>query len=57
MENLLSNIEMIKNMNIMGSATRGDLKFPMIATSDIAQVAAEPLLKRDFTGKSVKVSS
>jgi hypothetical protein len=48
---------MIKNMNIMGSATRGDLKFPMIATSDIAQVAAEPLLKRDFTGKSVKVSS
>src|ERR1700690_4353349 len=52
MENLLVNIEMIRNMNIMGSAIRGDLKFPIIATKDIAQFAVDRLLKRDFAGTS-----
>ncbi len=54
MENLLVNIEMIRNMNIMGSAIRGDLKFPMIATKDIAQFAVDRLLKRDFAGTSMR---
>jgi len=53
MENLLMNIDMIRKMNIMGSAVRGDVKFAMIATNDIAAYAAERLVKRDFTGKSV----
>lgn len=53
MENLLMNIDMIRKMNIMGSAVRGDVKFAMIATKDIAAYAAERLVKRDFTGKSV----
>ncbi len=53
MENLLMNIDMIRKMNIMGSAVRGDVKFAMIATRDIAEYAAERLAKRDFTGKSV----
>ncbi len=54
MENLLVNIEMIRNMNILGSAIGGDLKFPMIATKDIAQFAVDRLLKRDFAGTSMR---
>jgi len=53
MENLLMNIDLIKKMNIMGSAIRGDVKFAMIATKDIAAYAAERLAKRDFSGKAV----
>ena len=54
MENLLMNIDMIKNMGITGSHIRGDLPFAMIATKDIAQVAAHHMRERDFTGKSVR---
>jgi uncharacterized protein YbjT (DUF2867 family) len=54
MENLLASVEMIKKMNIMGSALRGDMQFPMIATKDIALFASERLLKRDFTGILVR---
>ena len=54
MENLLANIDMIKKMNMMGSALRGDLSFPMIATKDIAKFTAERLLKEDFSGISVR---
>jgi uncharacterized protein YbjT (DUF2867 family) len=53
MENLLLNIDLIRKMNIMGSAVRGDVRFAMIATKDIAAYAAERLVQRDFTGKSV----
>lgn len=53
MENLLVGVEMIKTQNIMGSAIWGDLLLPMIATRDIAAVAARRLEKRDFSGKSV----
>jgi uncharacterized protein YbjT (DUF2867 family) len=53
MENLLMNMDLIKKMNIMGSAVRGDVKFAMIATKDIAAYAAERLAKRDFSGKTV----
>ena len=52
-ENLLVNIDMIRKMSIMGSAVRGDIQFAMIAAKDIAVYAAERLVKRDFTGKSV----
>ena len=54
MENLLMNIDLIRSRGINGSAIRGDLKFPMIATKDIASSAAERLMKRDFTGSSVR---
>jgi uncharacterized protein YbjT (DUF2867 family) len=54
MENLLANIDMIKQMNIMGSAIRGDMKIPMIATQDIAKFSAKRLLKKDFSGITVK---
>jgi uncharacterized protein YbjT (DUF2867 family) len=54
MENLLANIDMIKKKNMMGSALRGDLRMPMIATRDIAKFTAKRLLKKDFSGISVK---
>jgi uncharacterized protein YbjT (DUF2867 family) len=53
MENLLANISMIKNMGMNGGGVKGDMKISMIATKDIAPVAAEHLLKRDFSGKAV----
>ncbi len=53
MENLLANIGMIKNIGINGGGIKGDTKFAMIATKDIALVAADHLLKRDFSGKTV----
>ena len=54
MENLLVNLDMIKSMNMMGSAIRADLKIAMIATRDIAMEAARQLRQRDFQGSSVK---
>lgn len=53
MENLLANIGMIKTMGINGGGIKGDLKFPMVATKDIASVAVESLIRRDFSGKIV----
>lgn len=53
MENLLANVGMIKNMGMNGGTIKGDVKFAMIATKDIAPVAADHLLKRDFSGKTV----
>lgn len=52
-ENLLGNVGMIKGMGINGSAIRGDVAFPLVATKDIAEVATQKLLALDFTGKSV----
>ena len=54
MENLLMQVPMVKNSGIAGSAIKGDLKFAMIATKDIAAFVGEHLMKRDFTGKSIK---
>ncbi|MBK5274974.1 MAG: NmrA family NAD(P)-binding protein [Desulfuromonadales bacterium] len=54
MENLLMNIPLINQMGIAGSAVRGDRKFAMIATRDIASRAAEHLVRRDFQGPVVQ---
>jgi len=54
MENLLWNVDLIRSKGITGSALRADLKMPMIATRDIAGFAAERLVKRDFTGSSIR---
>jgi uncharacterized protein YbjT (DUF2867 family) len=54
MENLLVNISLIQKMGIMGSAVRGDFRFAMIATKDIAEYAAARMVKRDFVGKTVR---
>jgi len=52
MENLLVNVPLIHEHGFAGSAVRGDLKFAMIATRDIAGRAAGHLLTLDFSGKS-----
>lgn len=54
MENMLMGIDMIQNMGINGGHIRGDLPFAMIATADIAKVAAQHLLERKFSGKTVR---
>jgi len=53
MENLFGNIGIIKSMGINGSPLKPDKKFPIIATQDIAKVAAEKLDALNWTGKSV----
>ena len=54
MENMLMNIDMIKNKGVNGGHIRGDLPFAMIATADVAEVAAQHLLELDFSGKTVR---
>jgi uncharacterized protein YbjT (DUF2867 family) len=54
MENLLASIPMIQEQKMNGSAIKGDLRFPMIATVDIAERAAGHLLRLDFTGHTVE---
>ncbi len=53
LENNLASVGMVKAMNFLGSPLRPDVKIPMIATKDIAAVAAKRLQALDFTGKSV----
>jgi uncharacterized protein YbjT (DUF2867 family) len=50
MENLLPQIEVIKNFGMMAGPVRADLPLPMIATRDIASVAGEALLELNFSG-------
>lgn len=54
MENLLMNIPLINEKGIAGSAVRGDQKFAMIATKDIAARVAKHLVRKDFDGKTVR---
>lgn len=54
MENLLMNIPLINQRGITGSAVRGDLKFAMIATRDIADQVVGLLVNRNFTGKPIR---
>lgn len=44
MENQFFSIPLIKSMGIAGSALRGDIPIPQIATRDIAEVAANEML-------------
>ena len=53
--NLLSNINLIKNMGIMGSNfSFSDKKFTIVHPDDIAAIAIQFLLKPDFAGHSVQ---
>ena len=54
LENLFGQMQTIRQMGIMGSAIRGDVRIPMIATRDIADYAARRLLALDFTGSAVQ---
>lgn len=53
MENLLGNAGMIKGMGINGSAIDGDKALPVIATRDIAEVAAQKLLDDTWSGHTI----
>jgi uncharacterized protein YbjT (DUF2867 family) len=55
--NLFSLIPLIKNAGIAGGSQSADHKIVLTHTNDIAEVAAEVLLKLDFKGKSVKYIS
>lgn len=54
MENHLASIPLIKNAGINGSAARADVARAMIATRDIAAVAAEYLIAPAFDGYTVR---
>lgn len=53
MENFLRTIPLVKNKGINGTAADGDHPFPMVATKDVAKIAAGHLAQLDFEGKSV----
>ena len=54
MENLLPQVDVIRNFCFMGGPLRADLALPMIATRDIGAAAAELLAKRDFKGTEAR---
>lgn len=54
MENLLASIPLIKGAGIHGSPVRPDRSGPMVATRDIAAVAADILANPTFTGHTVR---
>jgi uncharacterized protein YbjT (DUF2867 family) len=54
MENILFAAGVIKEMGLVGTPLRPDVKFPQIATADIAAAATQALLGLDFRGKSVR---
>ena len=53
MENHFGSLGLIKQAGINGSAMKGDVAIPQIATPDIADVAAQYLAKLDFSGQVV----
>lgn len=55
MDYLLANVPLMRAQHINGSAIGGDVPLPMIATSDVAEEAAERLVHRDFTGVQAKL--
>jgi len=54
MENLYMQIDLIKGMGVVGSAVRADLKFPIVATKDIAEAAVPYLTKLHFSGQQIR---
>lgn len=54
MDNFLRYVGTVKRNGIIASAFRPDLKFPMVYTRDIADVATQLMLKRNFSGKIVR---
>jgi len=54
MDNFLRTITLVKEQGINGTAADGDHAIPMVATQDVAEVAAAHLVNLDFKGKSVQ---
>ena len=53
-ENHFETLGLIKHQGINGGAVAPDTSLPMIATRDIAEVAAKALVERDFSGFVVR---
>jgi len=53
MENFLRTIGLVKTKVINGTVAAGDHAIPMVATQDVAKIAAGHLASLDFSGKSV----
>lgn len=54
MENFLRTIGLVKTMGFNGTAADGDYPIPMVATQDVAKIAAGHLTRLDFTGKLIR---
>lgn len=54
MENVYSQIPMIKNSGTIRSGIKKDLKFPVVAAADIAAVVTRHLINLDFRGNTVE---
>jgi len=54
MENFLRTIGLVKNRGINGTAADGDHAIPMVATQDVAKIAAGHLASLHFKGKGVQ---
>jgi len=54
MENTLPQAMIIQHMGVTAGPLAPELKIPMIASSDIGALAADELLRRDFTGFQIQ---
>jgi uncharacterized protein YbjT (DUF2867 family) len=54
MENLLFNVEMIRQLGVVGTPIEGDRPLAMIATRDVGAYAAERLVALDFEGNGAQ---
>lgn len=54
MENVYPQIDIIKNLGFTGGPLGPDVKQPVVATRDVAAMAADRLDRRDFTGAEVE---
>lgn len=53
MENFLRTIALVQKMGFNGTVADGDQSIPMVATRDVARIAADHLANLDFIGKSI----
>jgi uncharacterized protein YbjT (DUF2867 family) len=53
MENFLRTIGLVKKMGVNGTVADGDHSIPMVATQDVAKIAAKHLASLDFNGKRI----
>ena len=55
MDYLLAALPIITSEKVNGSATKSDVRFPMVATLDVAREVTDRLRKRDFSGHQVRL--
>jgi uncharacterized protein YbjT (DUF2867 family) len=55
MDYLLAAVPMIQAQKVNGSAVKADVRFPVVATLDVAREASDRLRRRDFAGHEVRL--